>query len=170
MADFRNLLRLLQEETACQSKLLKLLATERAALVTLNRPEIDKVSKEKEQLIQQAQDIASKRTSLIREASGTTDKRKVAKLSEALEKCAVESLKREIQKIAEDLKETAESVRIVSEHNGRLIKDSLGIVGTTLALMRRTPEDELPTYGLKGKLSNEQLSSQSRPGRIISQA
>lgn len=170
MGDFRKLLRLLQEESASQAKLLKILGNERLAIVRLDRNEIEKINLSKDEVVSKAHQLASERIAEMKLIAGITDKKTKVKLDQILDKCASATLRRDLERARDTLRTAAQTVEIVSEHNSRLIKQSMGLIGTTIALMRRAPDEDLPAYGLHGRLTHELPSSATRLGRMISEA
>jgi flagellar biosynthesis/type III secretory pathway chaperone len=168
MREFQQLLSFLQTELAYQEKLLALLAKERAAIVTLNQEEIELVASDKEELLKKAAEAEKKRSKLILDIAGPEQP---LKLAEVVTRCPARQLKRDLEKLGEELKKTVSSVRDLSSHNSILIKQSLGLISSTLSIMSASPKAALPTYGSSGTLNGPEDPAFARPPtRVIQEA
>ena len=162
MADYRLLLKLLQKELGKQEKLLELLTKERVAIVKLNQEQLNELRTQKERIFSEAREVEVERSSVIAELSlswnnnaGRADKKTPIKFSEIIEHCPDNQTKRELKKVGEDLKAAASNTQELNEHNSQLIKQTLGIIATTISIMRSTPATGLPSYGSTGQLTGE---------------
>ena len=151
-SDYRQLLQLLQRELKQQEKILEVLARERTAVVKLNQEALEKVSQEKSSLLDEARELEKKRTTVIEELSGSS---KPVKLADLLNDCNSQDLKKSLEKVGQDLKKTTLTVKELHENNTVLIRQAMGIVSTTVAILRSAPDTGLPTYGGSGKLRDE---------------
>jgi flagellar biosynthesis/type III secretory pathway chaperone len=172
MSEFKRLLSVLEKELAYHEKLLEVLNSERAAIVTLNPEQIEKLNAQKEEILIEARQCENRRRELIREIGGvssTTHTPSAAEIaaaraqkapakpaepvfSEIIRNCTQSEIRRELTKVGADLRATAETVREMNNHNAQLIKQSLGLISSTLSIIRSTPGSELPTYGQRGEL------------------
>jgi flagellar biosynthesis/type III secretory pathway chaperone len=160
MSHYRKLLRILQKELSYQDKILRLLSTERAAIVKLDQERILDIGNQKKKLIGEAVALERERASVLEKidlpsANGAETEAKKPFL-EVLATCDEKAISAELQKTGEELKLSAESVKTLNEQNGDLIKQSLGIIASTISIMRSSPASDLPTYGRRGKLSSEE--------------
>ena len=155
MEPFRKLVRTLQKEHANQEKLLEVLAKERAAIVELNQEELDKIGSEKSRLVEDGAQLEGVRRELLERLAGcpVTDER--FDFQEVVASCPEQSLKADLSNAGQELKAIAISAKELSAQNAELIKDTLGLIATTISLFHSAPETELPTYGQSGKLSTD---------------
>ena len=198
MSEFKRLLLVLEKELSHHETLLDLLNRERAAIVTLNPEQLEKLNIEKEKVLDAAKECESRRRELIDSiiaanetlAVGTsanvplstgsssaapfsgsaysnsvstgpsTDPNKknapaAPVFSEIIGVCQQSDVRNELSKIGSELKATAEVVRDMNTHNALLIKQSLGLISSTLSIIRSTPGSDLPTYGQGGVLRDQ---------------
>ena len=145
MFDFRKLQKLLEKELSYQEKLLELLSKERVAIVKLNQDQLDELQEAKQDILTEVGDIEARRreifSSLAKEA-----KREELKFKDVLELCPPSEGRGQLKHTGENLKRIATNVREMNEENGALIKQSLGLIASTLAIMRQAPDADLPTY------------------------
>lgn len=161
MSEFKNLLHTLEAELKKQEALLRLLAKETSAIVALNNDEIQQVNKEKEQILLDAIAIEQQRNSIIRSIAEAKKLKAPIKLSLLLQHCQQVELQRRLTRVGAELRSTADSVQRVNEQNAELIRQSLGIIGSTLAIFRQSPGSELPTYGSAGNLRAKLVAATS---------
>lgn len=167
MNDFRTLLQLLKKELACQEKLLLLLGKERVAIVGVKQTEIESLGAEKEKVILAAQNIERERTAALYELRGEAPRKQPLKISELIAKCDAKDVKRELESAVSDLRKTATAVREMNDHNSILLNQSLGLIASTLAIIRSAPDTDLPTYGSSGRLTaQEDPAFARRSGRV----
>lgn len=160
MSEFKRLLVVLEKELSHHEKLLELLNRERAAIVTLNPEQIENLNSQKEEILVAAKECEERRRELLRSLSGakqTEDADSKTKPAEprfldVVGGCREPEVRKELAKVGSDLKQTAEVVRDMNNHNAQLIKQSLGLISSTLSIIRSTPGSELPTYGQRGQL------------------
>jgi len=160
MSDFHKLLRILEKELSYQEKLLKLLTHERAAIVKLNIEEIEKIRDEKEGLVDALVSVEKNRTDVFENLAKTyledeADKPKSPALSELVDFCPERDIKNRLGSLRTSLKDTAEVVKSLNDTNSELIKQTLGFIASTIAIMRSVPGSDLPTYGPKGHLQSD---------------
>ena len=92
----------------------------------------------------------------ISDASGDSAKEKPQlKLSSLVELCKESSVKVDLSKVGEVLRGTVTSVKKMNDENAVLIKQSLGLIASTLSIIRSAPETDLPTYSVQGRLTKE---------------
>ncbi|MCC6933919.1 MAG: flagellar protein FlgN [Deltaproteobacteria bacterium] len=153
MVDYNKLMTVLEKELSCQNRLLKTLADERRALISFDREKVEEIAKDKEKIIQEAQQLQIKRLEVLGINNDLPDK-ETMRLGNVVESCTSPKIKQTLGKMRLELKATADAVKTLNDHNSGLIKQSLGLIASTLSIMRSAPEAELPTYGINAKLSN----------------
>lgn len=153
MKDFHKFLHVLEEELSYQEALLELLSHERAAIVQLNNDEIENVRNMKEQLLDKARSAGDIRNAFV--SSLTAQSTDQPKLSDVTAQCADRTLRERIDSIGNDLRATARRVQELSQHNAQLIKQTLGLIASTLTIFRGCPEADLPVYTRAGSLKRE---------------
>lgn len=154
MFDYRKLLKLLEKELNYQEKLLELLSKERAAIVKLNQDELDALSGAKQDILNEVMDIEARRKEIFFSIAKESN-REGLKFNDVLEMCPPSEGKGQLRHVGENLKRVATSVREMNEQNGQLIKQSLGLIASTLAIMRSAPDTDLPTYTPSGTLTTK---------------
>ena len=157
MKEFRALLALLQRELMLQEKLLELVVKERAAIVKLNRDEIEKYVEQKERVLAEMRSLEEKRSVLIAsmESGSPAQGDGAVKLSSLLESCDSPQLREQLTSTGENLKKTATTAHQLNADNSMLIRQSLGIISSTLAILHSAANDVLPTYSGAGKIEND---------------
>ena len=83
MADYKQFLRLLEKELGLQEKILKVLTKERAAIVKLNREDIESLSEEKEVLYVRAKELETRRVQFTDKLQKDGEKLKLSDIVEA---------------------------------------------------------------------------------------
>lgn len=158
-SDYRTLLQLLQRELKQQERLLELLTKERVAVVKLKQDDILKLAEAKESILGEAKALEQSRATVILELSGSDQP---IKLRELLGSCKELSLKRDLERVGGELRKTTEATRELHQTNSILLKQAMGIVATTTAILRSAPDTGLPSYGEGGKMKDK--NGASRPG------
>lgn len=153
MFDFRKLLKLLEKELGYQEKLLELLSKERAAIVKLNQDQLDELRVRKEEILHDVQDIEQRRTEIFNQLATSENRKDPLKFSEVLERCPPNEGRGPLKHVGDNLRRVAAQVQEMNQYNGELIKHSLGLIASTVAIMRSAPETDLPTYTPSGELS-----------------
>lgn len=152
-AEFNRLMRLLEQELIHQEKLLDLLGRERAAIVHLRRDQIESLRQRKEEVLSEAKSVGDKRNEVIRSLLGTKQPNDPLKFSSVLERCPTQDLRRKLNNIGDQLKSVASTVRDMNSQNGEMIRQSLGLLASTIAIFRAAPGADLPTYNESGSLN-----------------
>ena len=157
MSDFRKLLYLLRKELAYQEKLLSILVKERVAITTLKREDVEKIRLEKEKVIEAARSVEEERSSLMHALSKKEEDegKKAITLGELLVSCAEPEMRKDLVLVREELRDTVQAVINMNDHNKNLLKQSLGIIASTLAIIRSAPGTDLPTYSPSGSLKSD---------------
>lgn len=153
MYEFKQLALLLQKELGFQTALEELLAGERVAIIKLDSERLEQIAKEKDAILQQASQTAERRDAILNKlfaAAASDTPRKLSALYEAFE--GDKQLKIELEKLTRNLKEVSTRVQDRNEHNAVLIRQTLGIVTSTISIFRSAVTDELPTYKKTGSL------------------
>lgn len=153
MFDFRKLLKVLEREFSYQEKLLELLVRERAAIVKLNQDELDSLREEKERLLGDMVELEQRRTQIFADLQLEQPEGQQPKLSDVIQLCPPSEGKGQIQHVGENLKRLAVNVREMNDENSKLIRQSLGLIASTIAIMSQAPETDLPTYSRRGSLN-----------------
>jgi flagellar biosynthesis/type III secretory pathway chaperone len=154
MFDFRKLLKVLEKELKCQEQLLELLSQERVAIVKLNQEQIERIREAKENILTEAIDIEQRRKQIFSALAETAKRTEPLKLADVIELCPPQEGRGQLRHVGETLKKVATSVFELNDQNGELIKQSLGLIASTVAIMRAAPEADLPTYTQKGSLTS----------------
>lgn len=171
MDEFRKLLKTLESELAQQEELLALLASERVAIVQMNQERIEQLVETKGHIFEKAINLQKERDATIESIVGK-DIVNVQKFSDIVVQCQEEIVKHKLEKVGTSLKETATGVMEMNKHNEMLIRQAIGLVASTIAIMRCAPGTELPTYTDVGRLSasSEDPVFTSRPSRSLVRA
>lgn len=158
MKEFKKLSDILLEETRFQEQLLEVLSEERAAIVKMNQEQADKLAVRKASMLERAAAIESKRAAIVSEIVGEQPKTgklpSKPKMSEVIAKCANPSIKMDLQTKNRELKLVAERVQELNKLNADLLHQALGVISSTLAIVRSAPGTELPTYTDSGTLTS----------------
>ncbi len=165
MNNFSRLLHLLTQELSAQEKLLELLSKERAAIVGLDQAAIEGFGKDKGALLEEAAKREAARSEVISSLTELCEDKDDLKLSDILEHCPSADLKKQLESIGTELKQTAATVRHMNVHNADLVRYSLGFISSTLAIMHSAPTSEPTTYGQSGKTSDKKKKAASS-GRL----
>jgi len=155
MSRFQKLLSVLDKELRYQEKILMLLSKEQAAIIRLNQEQMERCRVEKEKLGAEAIALEQQRIEIISEclAQSPSDVDGEPHFADLIANCQDPRVRRDLAHIGEELKETAQAVKKQNELNGNLIRHSLGLITSTIAIMRSYPGTELPTYTPKGRLT-----------------
>lgn len=153
MDEFKKLLHFLELELENQKKLLKVLAEEQVAIVKVNQQEIEAVNDKKAALLADARELEAKRSHVISSLVPTQNPRKRIKLADIAAECPAEPVKERLSAVGSELKSIALSVQEMNKLNADLVKQSLGLITTTLTIMTSGAVSDLPTYGRKGALT-----------------
>jgi len=154
MFDFRKLLKLLEKELSYQEKLLELLSKERVAIVKLNQDQLDELRVRKEEILSDVLDIEQRRTEIFAQLASSEAREEPLKFSEVLERCPPGEGRGPLKHAGDNLRKVAAQVQEMNQYNGELIKQSLGLIASTVAIMRAAPETDLPTYTQSGSLTS----------------
>ncbi len=169
MYEFQTLLTMLRRELDNQEALLEVLVRERAAIVKLNQEEIEKISGEKQALLNTAHDTQTKCIELMRQLAAVKDATP-AKMTEIVGKCPVASLRKQLTLTCTELKKTTETVKDLHSNNSLLIRQALGLIASTVSILASGPEENVPVYGGRGRMNQagNRVSSAAR-ARSLSQ-
>jgi flagellar biosynthesis/type III secretory pathway chaperone len=153
MNEFAQLLHTLERELEQQEKLLDILMRERAAIAKLHHDKVTELAVEKERILERARSIETNRNGVLETILGPV---KAMKFSEVLEKCKDLKLRLGLESIGSNLKQTAQIVRELNDENGKLVKQAMGLIASTMAIFRGSGGAELPTYSNKGAIKSEE--------------
>ena len=154
MFDFRKLLKLLERELSQQERLLGVLAKERAAIVKLNQDQLDEISETKAQLLADMVDLENRRKEIFTAIALGAKREDNLRFSEVVEMCPPHEGRGQLKHIGENLKKIATEVKSINDQNTLMIKQSLGLITSTIAIIRSAPESDLPTYTPSGTLTS----------------
>lgn len=167
MSLFKNLIRVFERELSFQEQLLGLLTKERVAIVKLNQEELDSISVAKERMLEEGRALEQKRSELLSQLLPGIDEAAL-NVQQIVNICPPHEGKRELARICDNLKRIASSVRDMNSENSALIRQSLGLIASTIAIMRSgaAAAGDLPTYTKGGALSagSDDLTYQPRRG------
>ena len=119
----------------------------------LNQDELDRLRERKEALLTDMAELEERRRTIFSDIRPVDAETPPAKLAEVLELCPPSEGRGQIKHVGENLKRIAVNVREMNDENGRLIRQSLGLIASTLAIMTQTPDSDLPTYTRRGALT-----------------
>ena len=151
MQEFERLLTVLEREVVCQERLLALLLSEREALLKVRTEEVQKIGVEKEKLIDQSKQLQTNCVQLVQQIAPPPQ---TLKISELIERCGLGELRRKLAKAVMSLKQITAAVRELNRHNSVLIRQTLGLVSSTLSLLRSAPKTPLQTYSRNGMIKS----------------
>jgi flagellar biosynthesis/type III secretory pathway chaperone len=154
MREFRHLLQILNKEAKLQEKLLVVLADERSKIVHLKREELEKLSEKKEELLFDLTGLKKERHTILITLAGVfkLDSSKI-KLSEITKFCDELPLKAAINDIAASLRDLVVRANELNAANGLLLKQSLGLLSSTISIMTAKPQANNPSYGRNAKVT-----------------
>ena len=167
MDEFKTLLRLLEEELQVQEKLLKLLTSERAAIAKLDQMAMERSAAQKDKLLGQSSQLESERTAIVERIAPTGRRKERAKLADLLTKCPSPALAEQLKKTGATLKQSAQATRELNAANTDLIRHTLRIISSTVAIIRAAPGAEAKTYSDKGSLKKNREVLSSYRDRVI---
>ncbi len=159
MKSFKSLLQVLNKEAKLQEKLLAMLAEERTQIVHLQREALEDLSERKETVLLDLQSLSNERSFLFKNIKAEFNLDfKSPKLSEILEFCEDQALKSSLSQRGESLKELVVNVNLLNKENGVLLKQSLGLISSTISIMTARPQANNTSYGRNAKVSSEDES------------
>lgn len=162
MSRFKTLISLFKREVSFQEQLLQLLTKERVAIVKLNQEELDKLTSQKERLLEEGQALEERRSELVKQILPGIDEATLS-VQQLINACPPQEGRRDLTEVTNDLRRLATSVREMNTENSSLIKQSLGLIATTIAIMRSAPATDLPRYTSAGTTTgSDGLSLPSR--------
>lgn len=161
MQEFKTFLSILETEVEAQRKLLDLLTRERAAVVRMNQKELDRLTAEKESLLSKLQQTEAERKSTALSLSGNA---RAQRLSDIAARCPARDIRSKLEKTGKLLKDLAMQVRSFGSHNQILLRQALGILSSTISVIRSASGTAVPTYEAGGKIREDSKSLISRRG------
>ena len=161
MSQFEKLQKVLLKELKQQEKLLELLTRERAAIAKMNREDVEALTTEKGSILTAAHGLGKDRDVIVAGIGNDVGIENAATFKELIAHCNDSSLKKSLLSVAEELKRTATTVQELNDHNATLIKQTLGIVVSTISIFRSAAGSELPSYGRSGAVVE---GNTTRPG------
>lgn len=172
MSDHVRLYKLLESELALHGRMLQLLERERVALVEIREDEILSLNKEKESLVEELRDAEQRRRALLDSLRLELQIEGPPSFSQIVEKCSAKDLRANLQAVGRKLKTSVEKVVQLTEHNAALIRQTLGIVASTLSILKGLPSvEELCVYGGSGSMKgNATPAPVSASGRLARSA
>jgi flagellar biosynthesis/type III secretory pathway chaperone len=156
MREFRHLLQVLNKESKLQDKLLLILAEERSKIVHLQREELEKLSEKKEELLYDLSILKKERHALLSHLSTAfkVDPAQI-KISTITNFCDDKNLSAAINDVASKLREIVVKVNELNASNGILLKQSLGLLSSTISIMTARPQANNTSYGRNAKVAAE---------------
>jgi len=152
MNQFNSLLSIINDEIQGQKDLLKLLTTEKRLVIEMKNDKVEELQKVKNVLLEKLVGFSTAREGIVRSVLQIENAKKPAKTSDAVLKCTDLKLRKLLQTAITSLKTISLQVKEQNTYNSKLIGQALGVLSSSLAIIRSTPGTELPTYGQKGKL------------------
>lgn len=154
MFDYKKLYKIIERQLANQEKLLGLLVQEKVALVKLNQDDLDKVSESKAKVLDDVRDLEEKRSQIFQIISESLELDREVTFQDVIDNCPPAESKGKLQHLCDNLKSLATRVKEINSNNSELIKSSLGLLASTMSIIRSAPEGDLPTYNKGGNLSS----------------
>ncbi|MDR2337328.1 MAG: flagellar protein FlgN [Deltaproteobacteria bacterium] len=149
--DYRSLIVNLEIEINLQTKLLEAVREEKIALAMLDEEKINKVVESKQQLIEKIQANQEKRNKIF--IKDTLAPLESLKLEDLIANCSSAIYRQQLEKLQSELKEIVVEMRELNNHNAKLTKQSLGLIATTLAILKSANHDtNIPSYSPKTSL------------------
>ncbi|GEM_PF-6128809 len=157
---FEKLANVLERELSEQERLLELLVQERAAIVKVQSDKINEINLKKEDLLVDAKQLEVTRSSLLVNIAANGKK---PKLSEVISQCESVKMREKLSRIGMELRSLASTVQQLNSQNSELVRHSLGIVSSALAIFESSAvESDLPSYGKSGELTDARASGRTR--------
>ena len=153
----KGLLDNLTSELKTQTNLLKLLSSERNEIVHLRATELDKVREQKEELLSKLSKNKDKRSEILEPIEKTLDPKKPFLLSSLFES-APKDIKSSYEKISTELKAIAISVQKMNKENAGLLRQTLGLVSSTISIITARPTIDNTNYKKDGKVEGDQTN------------
>lgn len=150
----KKLLQNLQTELQLQTKLLELLTQERSEIVLLKTEELDKIRSKKEDLLLKISQNNETRDTLLIPLKAATPKGEKLKLSRVFETAHVD-IQSTYKHIRTDLRKVVEAVQKLNSENGSLLKQSLGLVSSTISILTAKPTAQNNNYSRDGKMQEQ---------------
>lgn len=154
MSRFRALIGIFKRELSFQEQLLQLLTKERVAIVKLNQEELDLLTAQKERLLEEGRSLEQKRSEIVKQILPEIESATVS-VQQLIAACSPQDGKRDLTEVCDDLRRVATSVRDMNTENSSLIRQSLGLIATTIAIMKSAPASDLPRYNSSGTTSGD---------------
>ena len=161
MQEFKTFLSILETEVEAQRKLLDLLTRERAAVVKMNQEELDRLTAEKEALLAKLQQTETQRKATV---SSLSSNPRAQRLSDIAARCPARDIRSKLEKTGKLLKDLAMQVRSFGSHNQILLRQALGILSSTISVIRSARGTALPTYEAGGKIREDSKALVPRRG------
>lgn len=157
MFDYKKLYKIIEKQIDNQEKLLGLLAQERVALVKLRQDDLDRVCEAKGRVLDDVEELEEKRKDIFQAISEVLKLDRELKFKDVIENCPPTESKGKLQHLCENLKTIATRVKEINSVNSELLKSSLGLIASTLSIVRSVPEVDLPIYNKGGGLSTGEI-------------
>jgi flagellar biosynthesis/type III secretory pathway chaperone len=149
--DYRSLIANLEVEINLQTNLLEAVREEKIALAMLDEEMINKVVAGKQQFIEKIQANQEKRNKIF--IKDTLAPLESLKLEDIIANCSSAIYRQQLEKLQDDLKEIVVEMRELNNHNAKLAKQSLGLIATTLAILKPSNQNNtIPSYSPKASL------------------
>ncbi|MDD2943294.1 MAG: flagellar protein FlgN [bacterium] len=149
MRELKQLVVVLERELRFQEELLSILASERAAIVHLNDEDLKQIAQAKTQLFERAATVGLDRSRLIQDIAGEQ-----GRLPECIAVCSDESVRSQLHQMRDKLKQVTLRVLEMNKYNGELLKQSLGMVASTISILKGGATAKPVTYSAKGTQEN----------------
>jgi flagellar biosynthesis/type III secretory pathway chaperone len=154
MKQYRALLQTLLKETKIQEKILGLLAEERGRIVHLEREELEKLAEKKEALLNIASELRDSRREIFSELKTLLRiEDPKPKLTDIADQCDEEQLRNSLKEAGASLRDVASRVNALNSENGILLKQSLGLLSSTIAIMTAQPQVSNTNYSRNAKIT-----------------
>lgn len=163
----KKIIQNLKSELQLQNGLLELLTHERSEIVHLKSEELNKIREKKEGVLTKISINKSAREELMAPLPKPENPKDKLTLSKVFSS-APQEIKSTYDSIYGELKKTLEAVQKLNTENSGLLKQSLGLVTSTISILSARPSVENNNYQKDGSQQNKESESLSNLGGPVS--
>lgn len=168
MDEYRKLLRILAEQLDVQDRLLKVLAKEATAIQKLDREYLEHIGQEKELILKEAEALEGTRGVLLSSICPSPHRpRERITLAKILDLCPLEQIRSKLRDLGSNLRKKVLEVQARNRENAELIRYTLRLVTSTIALIRSGACSVVRTYGDRGVIKERKETSTTMPTRTV---
>ena len=164
-SDIEKILALLEGERGLYESLLVSGKREREALIGSNIDELNRINKEKEDLISKAHTVEGQRSSVIHDLAGSLGCPKNELTVTRLTQLVEEPWSTRLESLRSSILETARDLTEVNEGNRDLFEHSLGLLRSSLRFLENLVTSNTVYYG-SGKMHTNDQSGRVFSGQV----